>query len=202
MENNGNSLAELPLVLASGSPRRSELLRAIGIDPYILKPDCDETLHIELSPRQTVLALAFRKSLRARELLRGSEPFEDYVLLTCDTVVSLEGQILGKPKDESDAYRMLSALNGKMNRVYSGVCLWHRKSGHQTLFCDRSDVYFYRYGVQDIIAYIATKEPLDKAGGYAIQGGFAPYCEKVVGSRSNVIGLPTEMLTQVLHTGF
>ena len=202
MGNNGVTIKDIPIVLASGSPRRINLLQDMGLNPYILTPDCAEDIGTELTPSQTVMALALRKNLRAQEMLAENQPFDDYIVITCDTVVSLEGHILGKPKDAAEAYRMLSALNGKMNSVYSGVCLQRRSSGRRFLFYDKSDVYFYQYGIQDIVAYIGTGEPMDKAGGYAIQGGFGQYCEKVVGSMNNVIGLPTEMIVRMIEKDF
>ncbi len=202
MGNNGVTIKDIPIVLASGSPRRIKLLQDMGLNPYILTPDCAEDIGTELTPSQTVMALALRKNLRAQEMLAENQPFDDYIVITCDTVVSLEGHILGKPKDAAEAYRMLSALNGKMNSVYSGVCLQRRSSGRLFLFYDKSDVYFYQYGIQDIVAYIGTGEPMDKAGGYAIQGGFGQYCEKVVGSMNNVIGLPTEMIVRMIEKDF
>ncbi len=202
MGNNGIQLNDIPIVLASGSPRRIALLREMGLDPMIIVPDCGEDLQTALSPAQTVMTLALRKSLRVQKMLAEEEPFEDYLLITCDTVVSIDGKILGKPKDAGEAYRMLSALNGRMNSVFSGVCMRRRRNGHRILFYDRSDVYFYQYGIQDIVAYIGTGEPMDKAGGYAIQGGFGQYCEKVAGSMSNVIGLPTEKIVSIAAQGF
>ncbi len=202
MENNGIQLKDIPIVLASGSPRRAKLLHDMGLDPIIIRPDCREDLSLSLSPQQTVMALSLRKSLCAQQMLKGNEPAGDYLLITSDTVVSLDGRILGKPCDSGDAYRMLSALNGRMNSVYSGVCLYRKSDGHRVLFYDRSDVYFYQYGIQDIVAYIATGEPMDKAGAYAIQEGFGQYCERVRGSMNNVIGLPTEMLERIAAQGF
>lgn len=193
-------LSDIPIVLASGSPRRIQMLRDLGTDPKIIKPDCNEELHIGLTPAQTVMALALRKAMCVEKMPECAE-LEDYLLISCDTVVSFEGEILGKPVSEYDAFAMLDKMSGKMNSVYSGVCL-KRKNGRRLLFYDCSNVYFKPYGKQEIIAYVATGEPMDKAGAYAIQGGFSGYCEKVDGSVNNVIGLPTERIISILAKGF
>lgn len=194
------NLADIPVVLASGSPRRIEILQNVGIDPIIIKPDCKEDLHVDLTPSQTVMALALRKAMFV-EITEECKALDDYLLISCDTVVSFEGEVLGKPVSEYDAFSMLDKMNGKMNSVFSGVCL-KRKNGRRELFYDCSNVYFKPYGKQEIIAYVATGEPMDKAGAYAIQGGFSAYCEKVEGSFSNVVGLPIEKIRAVLSKGF
>ena len=195
-----NSLADIPVILASGSPRRIKMLRDLGIDPVIIRPECGETLHTDLTPAQTVMALSLRKALSVASSLEEGHPADDWLLIASDTVVSFEGRILGKPKNEADAFQMLSAMNGRMNSVYSGACLI-RKGRAPELLYDRSDVYFRPYGTQDIIAYVASGEPMDKAGAYAIQENFAPYCERVVGSMNNVIGLPLEKISARVAQG-
>ena len=194
------SLADIPVILASGSPRRINMLREYGLDPMIIRPECGEELHMPLSPAQTVMSLALRKALSVERSLPSDLPYDDWLLISCDTVVSFEGRILGKPSGEHEAFSMLSAMNGKMNTVFSGVCLI-RKGRPPELFYDRSDVYFRPYSTEDIIAYIATGEPMDKAGAYAVQEGFAPYCEKVSGSMNNVIGLPLEKILRRVAQG-
>lgn len=195
-----NKLADIPVILASGSPRRIQMLREYGIEPLIIKPQCAETIHTALTPAQTVMSLSLRKGLDVASHLPEDLPFDDWLLIASDTVVSFEGRILGKPKNEYDAYSMLDAMSGKMNSVYSGACLI-RKGRAPELLYDRSDVYFVTYSKQDIIAYVASGEPMDKAGAYAIQENFAPYCHKVVGSMNNVIGLPIERIISRVAKG-
>ena len=193
------NLKETNVILASGSPRRIDMLRADGIEPLIVKPDCEEKIHIALSPAQEVMALALRKNLRAAEMLaeQGKLPVEG-VILSADTMVVLDGVPIGKPADEADAFRILSSLNGKMHTVCSGACLCDLSTGRRLLFSEATDVYFMEYTDEDIRAYIATGEPMDKAGAYAIQGGFAPYVTRTEGTMDNVIGFPYETIRRIV----
>ena len=187
------------VILASGSPRRIDMLRADGIEPQIVRPDCEENIHIELTPRQEVMALALRKNLRAVEMLReqGSLPAEG-IVLSADTMVVLDGFPIGKPADEEDAFRILSELNGRMHTVCSGACICDLSTGRRLVFSEGTDVYFMQYTGEDIRAYIATGEPMDKAGAYAIQGGFAPYVTRTDGPMDNVIGFPYGTIKRIL----
>ncbi len=181
------------IILASGSPRRREILKEHGIDFEIIKPDCSEETAPGLSPDQIVMTLAERKAKCVLSenpgILGGGN-----LILASDTVVAFDGEIMGKPVDEADAFRMLSELNGKMNFVYSGVCILSAEPSECMLFAARTDVYFKKYTDEDINAYIATGEPMDKAGAYAIQGGFAPYADHIDGDFDNVVGLPYDEL--------
>ena len=207
---------ELPAILASGSPRRSDMLRAEGVRFAVLRPGCDEEIVTALSPEETVLALAFRKNVAAAELLRelgerqaaGEElspdeaeslriAGEDHLLISGDTIVYKDGEIIGKPADERDAFRMLSALRGEVNTVFSGACVG-LPGGRRLLISARSDVYFGDYSDEEIWAYIDTGEPMDKAGGYAIQGAFGRHIERVDGPVDNVIGFPMEAVKAAL----
>ena len=193
-------LKQTNVILASGSPRRVDMLRADGIEPLIVRPDCEENIHIPLTPAQEVMALALRKNLRAVEMLaeHGILPQEG-VVLSADTMVVLEGTPIGKPADEADAFRILSELNGRKHTVCSGACLYDLASGRRLLFSENTDVYFMTYTDEDIRAYIATGEPMDKAGAYAIQGGFAPYVTHTDGPLDNVIGFPFGTIKRVLE---
>ena len=193
------NLKETNVILASGSPRRIDMLRADGIEPLIVKPDCEEKIHIALSPAQEVMALALRKNLRAAEMLaeQGKLPVEG-VILSADTMVVLDGVPIGKPADEADAFRILSSLNGKKHTVCSGACLCDLSTGRRLLFSEATDVYFMEYTDEEIRAYIATGEPMDKAGAYAIQGGFAPYVTRTEGTMDNVIGFPYETIRRIV----
>jgi len=194
MEKIGKLIRQLPVVLASGSPRRIAMLREIGKEPIILRPECSEAIHTNLSPQRTVMALALRKLLWVRENMLSDSLPDDYLMLSSDTVVSFENEILGKPSDEADAFRMLKELSGKMNTVYSSCCVWHKAEDSLYLFYDSTDVYFKPYSDNDIKAYIATGAPMDKAGGYGIQEGFDIYVERIDGEEDTVIGFPMTVL--------
>ena len=193
------TIKETAVILASGSPRRIDMLRADGVEPVIVKPDCEENIHMDLTPKQEVMALALRKNLRAVEMLReqGKLPAEG-VVLSADTMVVLDGVPIGKPSDREDAFRILSELNGKKHTVCSGACICDLSSGRRLLFSEETDVHFMRYTDEDIRAYIATGEPMDKAGAYAIQGGFAPYVTHTEGPLDNVIGFPYGTIKNIL----
>ncbi|MBP5750015.1 MAG: septum formation protein Maf [Firmicutes bacterium] len=193
------TIKETAVILASGSPRRIDMLRADGVEPVIVKPDCEENIHMDLTPKQEVMALALRKNLRAVEMLReqGELPAEG-VVLSADTMVVLDGVPIGKPSDREDAFRILSELNGKKHTVCSGACICDLSSGRRLLFSEETDVHFMRYTDEDIRAYIATGEPMDKAGAYAIQGGFAPYVTHTEGPLDNVIGFPYGTIKNIL----
>ena len=139
-------LKNTTVVLASGSPRRIDMLRADGIEPHIVKPDCEENIHIGLSPAQEVMAVALRKNLRAVEMLKeqGDLPAEG-VVLSADTMVVLDGVPMGKPRDEEDAFRILSLLRGKTHTVQSGACIRDLASGRLLLFSEGTDVTFMQY---------------------------------------------------------
>ena len=192
-------LSKTTVILASGSPRRIDMLRADGIEPLIVRPDCEENIHIALTPAQEVMALALRKNLRAVEMLKeqGSLPAEG-IVLSADTMVVLEGVPIGKPADEEDAFRILNGLNGRKHTVCSGACLFDLATGRRLVFSEETDVYFMQYTDEDIRAYIATGEPMDKAGAYAIQGGFAPYVTRTDGPMDNVIGFPYGKIKRIL----
>lgn len=193
------NLKETNVILASGSPRRIDMLRADGIEPRIVRPDCEEDIHMPLSPAQEVMALALRKNLRAEAMMRegGTLPGTG-VILSADTMVVLDGVPMGKPGDEADAFRILSLLRGRTHTVCSGACLCDLANGRRLVFSEGTNVTFRRYTDEEIRAYIATGEPMDKAGAYAIQGGFAPYVTRTEGPLDNVIGFPYETIKRIL----
>jgi len=178
------------VILASGSPRRRELLGEMGIAFEIDVPDVDE--HVEGTPGEMVALLAERKA-RAVALRR-----ESGLVVAADTLVALGKEALGKPVDEADASRMLHALSGRTHDVYTGVCVMDASSGEALVCAERTGVRFRALSDEEIADYIATGEPLDKAGAYAIQGGAGAFIEGYEGSRTNVIGLPVERLGEML----
>ena len=183
-----------PLILASGSPRRRELLAGMGYTFEICSPDVDE--HAEGNPKDVVVTLAQRKANAA------SEHYKKGVIIASDTLVSLDGVALGKPVDESDARRMLRELSGREHEVFTGVCLLDAGSGKYEVRSVRTGVAFRDITDQEIEDYIATGEPMDKAGAYAIQGGAGRFVSALDGELENVIGFPVVEVRQMLaHFG-
>lgn len=184
----------LHLVLASASPRRRELLAQLG-RPYEVRPvDADERPLAGERPEAMVLRLAL---IKARAAARDGE-----VTVGADTVVALGDEILGKPSGPAEARSMLRRLSGRAHEVWTGVAAV-AKDGvviRERACAERTRVVFRSLAATEIDAYVATGEPLDKAGAYAIQGGAAGFVAELEGSRSNVIGLPLEVVRRVLET--
>ena len=169
------------IILASGSPRRLTLLSDYGFDVTVIKPDFDESIVTERDPEKLVCLLAKGKN----ECI--DMPHE--LVLSADTVVVLDGKILGKPKDRDDAFNMLRALSGRTHKVLTGVCI--SKGGKRALFCECSNVTFYELTDRQINKYIETGSPFDKAGSYGVQDDMGiGFVRSVTGELSNVIGLP------------
>lgn len=171
------------LILASGSPRRRELLAQMGLTFEVKPVDADESLQPGLTPQQQVMALSRKKAQAAGEKF-GPGP----VILAADTVVVLDDAILGKPRDEAHAAEMLRALSGRHHLVLTGVTV--TSGGRSETCCVETEVHFRHLSETEISAYIATKEPMDKAGAYGIQGFGGLFVEKLVGDYFNVVGLP------------
>lgn len=171
------------LILASGSPRRRELLERMGLRFTVCAADVDETLVPGLTAQEQVKRLS---RIKAQAVAETAE--KDAVILSADTVVVLDGAILGKPKDTADAENMLRALSGRSHLVLTGVTVW-TKEGAKT-HCEETEVHIRPLSNGEIRAYIATGEPMDKAGAYGIQGYAALFVEKLVGDYYNVMGLP------------
>jgi septum formation protein len=176
------------LILASVSPRRSDLLRQLGFE-FLVVPSAAEEIHSEdLSAGEIAQLNAYRK---ARTV---SKKFPDAVTLGVDTVVVLGSAIYGKPADLPEAERMLTALLGKTHQVVTGVCLIHLRGHRQKIFCEQTDVTFRTLTPAQIRDYHAKVNPLDKAGAYGIQEHSGVLVESISGSFSNVAGLPMERL--------
>ena len=182
-----------PLILASGSPRRRELLARMGYTFEICTPDVDE--HVAGHARDIVHTLAGRKARAA------AAHYEDGVIIASDTLVSLDGVPLGKPADEREAHEMLAALSGREHEVFTGVCVMDAKTGQSETRTVRTGVTFRDITPEEIDAYIATGEPMDKAGAYAIQGGAAPFVSALDGEYENVVGFPVAEVREML-SGF
>lgn len=179
------------LILASGSPRRRALLALTGIPFTVLPADADETVGPGLSPRAAVLLLAKRKALAVAARCPRR------VVLGADTVVSCGGEIFGKPRDRADACRMLRALSGRTHRVSTGVCAV-LPGGAAVSFCETSEVTFRPLTRGEIEAYVATGEPMDKAGAYAIQGAGARLVRSYRGDWCGIVGLPVGRVCRLL----
>ena len=179
-----------PLILASGSPRRRELLSRMGYTFEICAPDVDE--HVTGHARDIVYTLAQRKARAAAEHCRQG------VIIASDTLVSLDGAPLGKPADEADARRMLLTLSGREHEVFTGVCVLDAETGRSETRTVRTGVTFRALSPGEIDAYIATGEPMDKAGAYAIQGGAGAFVSALDGELENVIGFPVVEVGEML----
>jgi septum formation protein len=184
------------LILASRSPRRIDLLHSLGIPFEVHPANVSEGTASRGSPRDVSIRLAEAK---ARAV---AEQYPERLTLGADTIVSLEGRILGKPEDAEEARRTLEALSGKWHAVWTGICLVHRSRGWEFSDAVVSKVRFRELSREEIDAYVSTGEPLDKAGAYGIQGRAAGFVAKLEGSLNNVIGLPTERLLEILREHF
>ena len=181
------------IVLASQSPRRQELLRRMGIEHFsVVVPNADESYPAGLSAQETVSLIA-RKKADAAALLASP----DDIVITADTMVFLDDERLGKPHDEADALRMLTELSGRAHTVCTGVTV--RRGDNLECFTVSTEVYFRSASRQELLGYIATGEPMDKAGAYGIQGLGALFIERINGDYYNVMGLPIEALGRVLQ---
>lgn len=182
----------IPLILASASPRRQELLRQIGLKFQVVPADVDEQSQGE-TPVQTVKELARRKAYYVAEQVRN-----DGCILGADTVVVFEGRIMGKPSDREEAVSMLSSLQGNTHSVFTGVCAVKKqgKEIQEILFAEETKVTIYKMEMWEIETYVDTLEPMDKAGAYGIQGIFAKYIQCIQGDYNNVVGLPVSRIYQ------
>jgi septum formation protein len=179
------------LILASASPRRREILTAAGIPFRVVVPGIEEAPEPGESPEDYVRRLARDK---ARALACG----ETDIILAADTVVAVEGHILEKPRDEADARRMLAMLSGRRHRVITGVCL--RTAQREIVDLECTMVRFVDLTPQEIELYVASGEPLDKAGAYAIQGLASKFIDRIEGCYFNVVGLPVARVYRHLKT--
>lgn len=180
-----------PLVLASASPRRLELLSLLGI-PFEVIPSRAEENDVSGSGRERVQVLARRKGEEVAARLPGR------AILSADTLVCVENEVLGKPADEEDAARMIRLLSGRSHWVYTGVCLLLPDGDVRQEVCG-TEVCFAELDEEEILRYAASGEPLDKAGAYAVQGRAGAFVRSIHGSPTNVIGLPLETVARMLR---
>ena len=177
-------------ILASASPRRKEILEKAGYSFEIIVSDADENITEDLSPKKTVEVLAERKALSVWESNRDS------VVFGCDTVVAIDGRILGKPTDDEDAFNMLKMLSGRTHTVSTGVCICSEDKTE--VFSNTTKVEFYPLSDETIRSYIASGEGKDKAGSYGIQGYGCVLVKEINGDYFSVMGLPVSQSSRVL----
>lgn len=184
------------IILASGSPRRKELLEQVRIPFEIRISSCKEQI-TKTVPRDVVMELSFQKASDIAASLSEAEK-KDCLIIGADTIVAHNGKILGKPSDEEEAFSMLSSLSNTSHQVYTGVTLIHFFKGKKQVktFYECTEVFFYPLSSKEIKDYIRSKEPMDKAGAYGIQGLAAAFVRRIEGDYYNVVGLP---IARLLH---
>lgn len=178
-----------PLVLASQSPRRLHLLRQIGWNPTVIPCDIPEVFDTRKSPAENVKSLALQKAECS------GKKVEDGIVIGADTIVVLDGEMLGKPADRADAARMLGLLSGRTHTVYTGIALLDRPSGKHLTDVEATEVTFRQLPPEEIEEYVAGGSPMDKAGAYGIQDDYgAVFVTRIEGCFYNVMGLPLARL--------
>lgn len=190
-------MAKTLFVLASKSPRRKELLKNIGIQAEIMPANVDESALSSLPPEKMVTQLALLKASDVARSFSGNT----YVI-AADTIVVSGGKVFGKPHNIEDARRMLHALSGTTHSVYTGYCVIRCKDATSVARYEKTDVTFRTLSDEEIEAYIKTREPMDKAGSYGIQGKGSIFIEKIDGDYFNVVGLPVCALSKLLMEEF
>ena len=181
------------LILASASPRRSELLAKIGIDFQVIPSTLAELPILDELPSAYTARMALEKALSV------ATSFSNHLVLGADTVVSMDNRILGKPQSHRDAEAMLLALSDRWHEVWTGVALVCGKRNTECVRVVRSEVHFRAMAPEEVAEYVATGEPMDKAGAYGIQGGARRFVKQVKGSYHNIVGLPTIEVTKMLN---
>jgi septum formation protein len=183
----------LPVILASVSPRRSELLRQLGLEFKVIASEVSEVHHEQLTAGEVAQINAYRK---ARAVAKR---FPDALVISADTLVHMETIVLGKPSSLEEAYLMLERLQGRTHNVITAICLLNLRNHRQRMFAETTAVTFRPLDAVQIRRYLARVNPLDKAGAYAIQEEGASIIEGISGSYTNVVGLPVERLRSELH---
>lgn len=178
------------IILASSSPRRRELLEKAGVHFQVMPSQEEERIENK-EPAQIVENLSWQKAASV-----ASKADRDVIVIGSDTLVAYEGKVLGKPRDEEEAVETLKLLQGNTHQVYTGVTVIVRDKEEEITktFSRRTDVTFYPVDEKEIRAYVATGDPMDKAGSYDIRGDFSVYIKEICGDYNNVVGLPVSML--------
>jgi septum formation protein len=191
-------------VLASSSPRRHELIKYLGLDFEIVPSEFEEIVHPHMSPEEVVLGLAKEKALEVYRRVKEDQPKHRLMVLGADTIVALDGEILGKPSDVAHACEMLKKLSGRCHVVHTGVTVVcaPADNGEEPVIhqvSDTSRVHIREISDDEIAYYVDTKEPMDKAGSYALQGIGSAFVEKIDGCFTNIIGLPVPKVVALLR---
>lgn len=185
-----DKLNQYKIILASGSPRRKELMTMLGID-FTVKTKPTDEVYPDGTPADQVSE--YLAKLKAEAFMDESLSDPNLIVIAADTTVVIDDEILGKPKDRADAFAMLQKLSGKRHTVYSGVCIL--KEGQFHSFTAQTDVWFRKMAEEEIVFYVDNYRPFDKAGAYAVQEWIgAAAISRMEGSYYNVVGLPTQML--------
>ena len=194
---------ESRIILASSSPRRIEMMKNMGIEPIILPSQADETLPFEMTMEQAVMFLALKKALNVEKiwLKENADQSIPTVIVAADTIVYKNGMI-GKPADEADAVNILKLLRNTSHYVATGVALIRPGFPKRSVFFDTTEVFFKDYSDDDIMRYLDTDEPWDKAGSYAIQGIWGKNISHIDGDYDNVIGFPWEKIKAELKSNW
>jgi septum formation protein len=179
---------EPKIILASASPRRAELLRQIGVDFELAPSEIGERPHPDEAPADYITRIARAKVIAA---VRGRE---SGLVIGADTVVVLDGRLMGKPEDETAAEKMLTQLSGRWHAVMTGLAVYDIETGREVADCDKTLVKFARLDDREIKWYVSTGEPMDKAGAYGIQGLGGLFVDEIAGNYYNVVGLPIPLL--------
>lgn len=193
------------IILASSSPRRIEMIKKYGINPEIIKPDINEDIGPDLNLIDAVMFLALKKALYVEELILNnrkhliSSKESPSLIIAADTLVYFD-KIIGKPNSKEEAFSILASLNGNWHKVITGVALLEPGGIKRKVFYEITQVKFKKYKDENIIEYINTQEPYDKAGGYAIQGYWGKYVDQIEGDFDNVIGFPITRIFSEIET--
>lgn len=183
----------LPIYLASKSPRRKKLLQSLNLDFKTVTVDCEEKIRDNEKPAAIVKRLSVEKLNAARGKIKNG------IIITADTIVVIDGKVIGKPKNEKDAFRILQFLSGRTHVVYTGFSVFSSQTGKLITDFEKTKVSFRMLHAKEIRKYIKTGSPMDKAGAYGIQDDFgAVFVEKINGCYNNVVGLPLTKLYQAL----
>ena len=184
----------LPIYLASNSPRRKKLLKQLGLDFKTFSVDCDEIIEKSETPIQAVKRLSLKKLSLARQIVKNG------IIITADTIVVIDGKIIGKPVDKKEAERILKRLSDNTHIVYTGFSIFNSKINKAITDYEKTLVTFRKLEEQEIKKYIASGSPMDKAGAYGIQDDFgAVFVKKISGCYNNVVGLPLTKVYRALN---
>lgn len=191
----------MKIILASGSPRRKELLTNMGLSFEIEVSNCEEIVTKKV-PEEIVTELSDLKASEVAQRIINTGKYDDFLCIGADTLVFLKDKRLGKPKDEADAFNMIKSLSNNTHHVITGVTVIrvNGDSYDKFSFSEKTEVNVSELSDEEITEYVKTKEPMDKAGGYAIQGLFAKYIDSICGDYSNVVGLPVPKLYRELKS--